>query len=237
MKTIQTNTSAMLELYLYYGMKTVGKLFLSTGIVFLLALWIVLSETAASEERSFLMLFVAVSAMFACGGGLMLIVSRFMQKPEVSENAPAIHVAARTVRWFLGVALFMIVSSIIPLTALFFFLVDTRDWLPWQDVPETGTLQACEETNIQSRELSWCRCRFVAKTPEGKEISWESYSPKTFDETTGIPLQRYGSLYQAKGCQFGILDFTSGFLLVCMLLSYLIFLIFCIHGFWKLRRF
>ncbi|MDO4627841.1 MAG: hypothetical protein Q4C70_01525 [Planctomycetia bacterium] len=227
----------MFNIFLYYGMKTVGKLFFLTGIVFLFVLWHILTGVAEAGEREFLMVFVAVSSVFAGGGALMIFASWFMKKPEIDENSPEIRNLARIIRWVLIVPMFMTVTSIIPLLAVFFLLVDMRDWRLWEDVPETAILQSSEETNIYSNDQPMRRCHFLLKTPQGDEITWEAYSPQNYDETSAIPLQKSGSLYRAQGTQFGILDCTSGLVGACMLFLNLVVFLLCVQGFWKLRRF
>ena len=119
----------MFELYIHYGMKIVGKLFLVTGLLFLLGLWKVLAGVTGAEERTFLMIFVIGSATFAGMGGLLLLVSRFMEKPEISEKTPEILALARLWRVISFAALGIVLFSAVPVLAVFCLTVDARDWL------------------------------------------------------------------------------------------------------------
>ena len=227
----------MFELYIHYGMKIVGKLFLVTGLLFLLGLWKVLAGVTGAEERTFLMIFVIGSATFAGMGGLLLLVSRFMEKPEISEKTPEILALARLWRVISFAALGIVLFSAVPVLAVFCLTVDARDWLQWQDVTETGTFLSREDTNILADETPLFRCRFQVITPQGEKVEWESYSTETYTEADAVPLQRSGTLYRVRGTQFGIMDSTSSALLLCMLLGYLTPLILCIQGIRKLGRF
>ena len=228
---------SMLNLWLYYGMKTVGKLFFAVGTLFCLMLWVILSNEVNAEARKFMMLFAVIAGCFAAGGALMLAASWFMKKPAVPENDSGVHAVARIMRVVSIIGMLLTVLGGLPLAVLFFFVADTRDWLPWQDVPETGTCVSCEDSRVYVGDSPMKWCRFSVKTPQGEEVTWESYSREPFDKTAAVPLQRWGSRYRARGCTFGILDLTSSVILAGMLMMYLIVFMICLQGFLKLHRF
>lgn len=234
---------SVLALWFYYGAKTVGTVFFVGGLCFLVAVCcrLMMGEGIEAEERKFLTLFAVMSACFAGGGALMLLASLFMKKPEIPENDPKaldeLRCTAQTVRWISVIGMLMTATSILPLAAMFFFLADMRDWRSWEDVPETGTCVSCKDSHVISDDAPLQWCHFRVKTPEGEEITWESYSPKAYSETDVIPLQRSGSLYRARGCQFGVVSLEGGAVMGTMLFVFLFFFVVCLRGFLKLSRF
>ena len=237
MSTPQNHLSNGIELYLYYGMKIVGQLFFVVGIVFLLILWKVLTTAADAEERSFLLVFVAVASLFTMLGGGMILLSRFLQKPEIPENSAGISTLARTFRILAFVGMGMSISSILPILLILFFMTDVRDWRSWREVPETGVIVSREDTGVLVGEAPRTRYVFRTSDESKQEFTGESCSTREFRETDSLPLERSGSLYRIRGSRFGILDSASTILLLGMLTVLLAIFVISARGARRLHAF
>ncbi len=223
-------------MWIYYGMKTVAKLFFLWGTIFSMVSFGVMGQEVAPEKKSFWMIFVASSAAMAFMGAMMVLVSRFMQKPEISEDLPVFLTLAKTVRVFLIIPTVMLTTSLILLMLL---LVFACDWHVWHEVPETGTFESVEKTEIFTDEKPVLHYRFFTATPEGEKLSFDSWMTEKLDTSTPFPLERSDSVYRIRGTQAGAfyLDEVGSTIIGAMLILTICTLAVVLRGILKLHRF
>ncbi|MBQ2820196.1 MAG: hypothetical protein IJF17_01275 [Thermoguttaceae bacterium] len=242
-------------IWIYYGMKTVGKLFFLWGAVFFLVSFGVMEQEVDPEKKSFWMIFVASSAAMAFMGAMMALVSRFMQKPEISKDLPVFLSLAKTVQIFLIVPAVMLTTSLVPLVL---FLSFACDWRIWHEVPEMGTFESVEEipvmmyrsntgrksgpqleTPVETKVSSTFHYRFFTVTPEGEKLSFDSWTTRKLDTSVPFLLERSGSVYRIRGtsAKSFYLDDLERMIIAAMLILTICTLAVVLRGILKLHRF